>query len=438
MEDTNRPSKLCIMTVSWMLLVAMAPMAMGGGDEAPALQEETGVIEDAVIIGFEDRVPPGIGDWIEDHGGHVDHVDETLSWVSASFPTADEAEQVLSVVDERWDIRYAENDGYAHALQLPNVEPTEEPNDPQYDSQWGYPAINAPEAWAVTQSSHDVSVAILDTGLDTDHEDIAANACGPFESFVPGEPTIWDGYGHGTHVAGTVAAESDNDIGVAGTSQSCLMAGKVLSQFGYGQWSWIAQGITWAADNGADVISMSLGGGSGSSLVEDAVNYAYEEQDVLVVSAAGNSGFWGCDTVGYPAAYEASMAIAAADPPGTTIAGFSSCGDEVDIAAPGSSVLSTFPDDSYRSWAGTSMATPHVSGVAALFMAEHPEMTASEVRCWLTVTADDIEEEGWDQYAGYGMVDAYGAITLSPLAPLSDDPGSATSTGEALTECLQI
>lgn len=398
-----------------MVIVALLGMLVAGsafpadaqstnGSEGPP---SNGVVPDEIVVGFQDVVPADVASWAADLGGEVLMVEPTLSWVSIALDSEEEATQALDAALDREDVRWAQRDGYVSTMHTPN--------DPLYGNQWGFPAISAPEAWDVETGSHDVVVAILDTGVEGDHPDLEANVCGPHESFVPGEDPLWDGYFHGSHVAGTVAATTDNDLGVAGTSQSCLQSVKVLSQFGSGQWTWVAAGITWAADNGAHIISMSLGGADPGPLVEDAVDYAYEEQDVLVVAAAGNSGFWGCPSVGYPAAFASVIAVASLDEPGDQHSSFSSCGPEVEIAAPGAGVLSTSNNGGYTTASGTSMAAPHVSGVAALAKSVNPSASAPELRCMLTLTADDVEDSGWDEYTGWGRVNAHTMVTMAPV-----------------------
>ncbi len=445
LEDPDNKTSLLAIVVSALMIVAAAPAALGGGPDAdPAAPTEPWTVEDRVIVGFDGAMPSDTSLVANELGGEVAIADQATDWVALEFDSAAEADRAIERALEMDGVAYAEHDGYASLLQTPEVppqpgrpvavpgNPVTSPDDPDYDDQWGYPAIHTPEAWQITEGSQDVKVAVLDTGLDTDHPDIEANACGPFETFVSHEPTIEDHHGHGTHTSGTVAATSNNGVGVSGTSQSCLMHGKVLSGGGWGLWSWVAAGITWAADNGADVISMSLGGGGAPQNVGAAVDYAYNEQDVLVVSAAGNSGWLGCPSVGYPAAFPASMAVAAVEEPGHIRAFFSSCGDPVDIAAPGVNVLSTYKNGGYRSWAGTSMATPHVAGVAALVKAQWADIGATELRCLLYATSDDIGDPGRDIYTGFGRVNAFRALTYDPIS--IDNPATPAANAQALQE----
>ncbi len=257
---------------------------------------------------------------------------------------------------------------------------------------WGISRVNGDTAQGLVDESG-VKVAILDTGLDFAHEDLQGLFAWGM-SFYKGNRQISatectttsfsackDGHGHGTHVAGTVAAQ-DNAVGVLGIApQVSLYVFKVLSDRGSGSYSAIANGII-SATNGpdgipgtaddADVISMSLGGPSGTVELENAVNYALNN-GVVIVAATGNDG---ASTPSYPAAYPGVMKVGAIDS-NNNIASFSNRGE--DVFAPGVSVLSTLPGNTYDSWSGTSMATPHVSGVVALAIAAHPTFTNTQI-----------------------------------------------------------
>jgi len=306
-------------------------------------------------------------------------------------------------------IEFAEPDFIAEAIETPN--------DPYFAQQWGMTKIQAPQAWDVTTGKPDIWIAILDTGIDQDHQDlpgltkIVANANFTFS-------LTWDDiYGHGTHVAGIAAAATNNGIGVAGVGRnSGLINVKVLGDNGSGYYSWVASGITWAANYGAKVINMSLGGPSASSALEDAVNYAWGK-GVVVVAAAGNSS---SSALSYPAAYDNCIAVAATTATDTK-ASFSNYGSWVDVAAPGVSIYSTLPNHPYQlgttlnygSLSGTSMAAPHVAGLAGLVWATPYGTSNASVRNRIESTADAIPGTG--TYWQYGRINAYRAV-LSPLA----------------------
>jgi len=282
--------------------------------------------------------------------------------------------------------------------------------------------VDAPEAWAVAKSSASFAVAVLDTGINLTHEDLQSKIMDK-EDFSGSSSGVEDMYGHGTHVAGIVAALTDNDpendgtgIGVAGTGfNSSLMAGKVCNDSGSCAYSWVANGITWAADNGAKVVNMSLGGPRKSKTLERAVNYAWDGGAVLV-AAAGNSNN---PSPTYPAKYKNVISVAATDEDDNK-ASFSSYGDWVDVAAPGVNIYSTFPNhdfvlrDKYgRSYnydygSGTSMSTPIVAGIAGLVWSTEYGKSSQAVRDRIEQTADSIPGTG--SYWIWGRVNACNAV----------------------------
>jgi len=316
---------------------------------------------------------------------------------------------------------YAEPDFVAEALGSPD--------DPGFVNQWGMVKVGAPQAWGVTAGSPDINIAVLDTGVDLDHPDLADKIVANINLTNFG--TADDGYGHGTHVAGIAAAMTNNDIGVAGLAYSAtIMNVKVLDDNGMGAYSWIVSGIIWATDHGAEIINMSLGAPYDSSALEDAINYAWNK-GVVVVAAAGNNG----DTAPmYPAHYANCIAVAATDASDARTS-WSNYGDWVDVAAPGLSVYSTLKNSSYGYKSGTSMASPHVAGLAGLVFTTVSDSNGDgklndEVRSRIEATCDDIGVSG----VGYGRINAAQAVGNEPLPPggiggqVTDaDDGSAIS-----------
>jgi thermitase len=328
------------------------------------------------------------------------------------------------------NVEWAEPDYIAHAAFIPN--------DPRYPDQWGLPQIQAPQAWDVTQGSPAVAIAIVDTGIDLNHPDLAGKLwVNPGE--IPGNGIDDDGngkvddvngwdwvnndnvpqddIGHGTHVAGIAAAATNNGTGVAGVCPNCrVMALKVLDAGGSGTYSNIAAGIIYAADKGAKVINLSLGGYADSQLLRDAV--AYASQYAVVVAAAGNDNK---QDRFYPAAYDDYVVAVAATDNNDQKAAFSNYGDWVDIAAPGVSVWSTLYDDTYAAWSGSSMAAPFVSGVAGLVRSKNPSWSAGAARGQLLHTADGIDSlnPGYEGKLGAGRVNAYRAVTVAALPEIT-------------------
>jgi subtilisin family serine protease/outer membrane protein assembly factor BamB len=290
------------------------------------------------------------------------------------------------------------------------------PNDPYWSMQWGPKEINADWAWNTTAGSSSVLVAVVDTGIDYNHPDLAANYV-PFGfNWVNMNADPRDDFGHGTHVAGIIAGTLNNHVGIAGLAQVRVMAEKVLDQGGGGYWDWIANGIVHAANQGANIISMSFGGYGYSQLLHEAVKYAYDK-GVLLIASAGN-GYTDAKT--YPAAFDEVIAVAATDP-NDNKAGFSNFGDWIELAAPGVSILSTMPtypvtlnyegySMNYDYLSGTSMACPHVAGLAALVWSEFPGKARDWVRLRLRSAADDLGDPGFDEYFGYGRVNARKAM----------------------------
>ncbi len=277
---------------------------------------------------------------------------------------------------------------------------------------WGIPHVQATTAHANGYTGTGVKVAILDTGIDRNHEDLFTNVKGGYSVFTDdaNKDPYNDGSGHGTHVAGTVAA-INNNLGVIGVAYNTnLYAVKVLSNSGSGSYAGIAEGIEWAVNNGMDIINMSLGGSQSSSILENMCNAA-NDAGVLLIAAAGNEGRRNGtgDTVGYPAKYASVMAVAAVDQSNNR-ASFSSHGPAVEISAPGVSILSTTPGNTYGSKSGTSMASPHVAGVAALVKGANKNLTNHQVRQILNTSAKYLGT--WNHF-GNGLVQAMDAINLA-------------------------
>jgi len=296
------------------------------------------------------------------------------------------------------------------------------PNDPNWSLQLGPQKIEADWAWNTTLGSQDVLVAVVDTGVDYTHPDLAGNYVPLGYDWVNMDADPLDDFGHGTHCAGIIAATINNSIGIAGLAQVRIMAEKVLDMGGWGYWDWVANGIVHATDSGANIISMSLGGYGDSELLHEAVKYAYDH-GVLVVAAAGNEN---TNVKLYPAGYDEAIAVAATDQYDNK-AWFSNWGDWIELAAPGVDIYSTMPtyhvtmndwgySMNYTYMSGTSMATPHVSGVAALVWSLYPNKTRNWVRIWLQHTADDLGDPGFDVYYGYGRINARKAVEQTPPA----------------------
>ncbi len=292
-------------------------------------------------------------------------------------------------------------------LPSPTPSPTPSPSPSPSTSQilpWGVNRIDAEQVWSTT-TADPIKVAIVDTGVDLDHPDLAANIKGGVNTIYP-----WRSYdddsGHGTHVGGIVAAVN-NTIGVVGVGPQIDLYGvKVLNSGGSGYVSDIIEGIQWSINNNMQVINMSLGTTADVQAFHDAVTLA-KNAGITIVAAAGNSGPAG-NSVLYPAKYPEVIAVSASNKSDGQPS-WSSGGPEVDLAAPGDSIYSTYRGGGYRTLSGTSMASPHVAGVAALVLATHLGFTPDQVQAHLKSTAEFLSGLSSNQQ-GSGLVDAEGAI----------------------------
>jgi parallel beta-helix repeat protein len=283
------------------------------------------------------------------------------------------------------------------------------PNDPDWPKQWGPQKIEADWAWNTTMGDPSVLVAVVDTGIDWNHPDLVDNYVPLGYDWVNNDPDPMDDHGHGTHCAGVIAAVINNNIGIAGLAQVRVMAEKGLDADGSGRLSDLANAIIHAVDQGANIISCSWGSYIKSTLLHEAIKYAYDH-GVLVVAAAGNDA---TDTKHYPAAYDEVFAVTATDQ-NDDPASFTNFGNWVEAGAPGVRIYSTVWDDSYTYMSGTSMSTPHVSGVAALIWSRFPNMTRDQVWAQLQYTADDLGSKGFDVYYGFGRINARKAVEQVP------------------------
>lgn len=330
-------------------------------------------------------------------------------------------EKEIESLRKNKNVEAVEDDAEAFALgasgALDNLAVENQPSALAETIPAGVAQIGAPKAWDCGMG-HGIKVFVLDTGIDSDHPDLKDNFKGGI-SFVTSESSWKDFNGHGTHVAGTIAATYTGSGVVGVAPKAYLYAVKVLSSSGSGQYSSIISGIDWVMQKkGPRIINMSLGGSSGSIALEKICSAA-NKKGVLIIAAAGNSGA-SPDTVGYPAKYPAVVAVSAIGSD-NVIAGFSSRGSEVEICAPGVNTLSTIPNKKYGTKSGTSMACPHVSGVSALCWSTHRFSNNKEIRALLRATADPLGVAGRDDLYGYGRADADGAAFRYVLPPTYPD-----------------
>lgn len=300
------------------------------------------------------------------------------------------------------------------------------PNDPGFGSQYGLISIRAPQGWDLSTGSSAVIIAIIDSGVDLSHPDLASKITAGYD-FVNNDTIPQDDFGHGTHVAGIAAATGNNGTGVTGVSWGArIMPIKVLNAAGNGTFANVAAGIIWAVDNGAQVINLSLGGNTSSLVLQDAVNYAYSN-GVVLVAASGNTG---SGVILYPAAYPHVIAVGAVDNTNNH-AGFSNFGPEMDLMAPGVSIYSTIPGG-YGLNSGTSMAAPYVSGLAAILRGYPGGFSPDAIEFEMESTALDLGIAGRDNLYGYGLIQLDYAIQLVYFPPTSTLSPTSTSVADVL------
>jgi len=294
--------------------------------------------------------------------------------------------------------------GVAYAEPDVPIEPALVPTDPGYPQQWAYSHIQAPSAWDVTTGSAGIVVAVVDTGVDLNHPDLVANLLPGGYDFGDDDADPDDYSGHGTHVAGIIAAELNNGIGVTGTAPGVsLLPVKVFTDSGDGTTSSLADGIRYATDHDADIINLSLGGPGTTTYLEEAVAYA-RANGVVMVAATGNTD----SALLYPAASPGVVGVAATTDTDAR-ATYSNHGAETDLSAPGSEIYSTIIGG-YGNKTGTSMAAPHVAGAIALLSSAWPGATPEQLVAALQATAVDMGEPGWDELTGFGRIQIRNAI----------------------------
>jgi subtilisin family serine protease len=300
-------------------------------------------------------------------------------------------------------------------------------SDPFRTQQWDLAKMSVGDAWQKSTGTG-VTVAVIDSGVDASHPDLAGHVLTGYNVMTGKAGASTDAFGHGTHVAGTIAAVTGNGVGVASVAPDAkILPIKVLGDDGKGYMSDTATGIIYAADHGANVINMSLGATSQVAAVTNAIAYA-RSKGVVVVAAAGNYRADGSPTT-WPGADAGVIGVAATDS-NDKVAGFSNAGSYVDVAAPGVNIASTYPVSlgSYTMMSGTSMASPHVAAVAALIEAYRPGLSPDQDEKAIEGTALDLGTTGRDNDYGYGRVNAAAALTAAASMTPAPKTSSATPT----------
>lgn len=391
----------------------------------PLKRGERKYAEDHILVKFKEKANiKGALESMEQIGIKELKKLEKLEVYVMSIPEGSEPHEICEALELLPDIQYAEPDYIAYACS--------KPNDYYFSYQYyilnegqnycpplnriGKPGADTKvvDAWDREKGSENIIIAIVDTGVYLQHEDLKDKIIGGYD-FVNNDSDPSDDHWHGTHVAGIAGASTNNGIGIAGVCWNAkIMPVKVLDSSGSGYYSWIADGIEWAVNRGAKVINLSLGGSSSSFVLEEAVNYAFEK-GVVCVAAAGNDRD---ERVLYPAAYKNCIAVGATNDRDED-SGWHSKGPEVDVSAPGEYIFSTF-NPKYQNlnanyaWAtGTSMATPIVSGLAGLIYSKNPSISVGDLMNLIKYTCDDVNSSifrGVDEFLGYGRVNAKTAI----------------------------
>ncbi|WJH36282.1 S8 family serine peptidase [Paenibacillus sp. CC-CFT747] len=299
---------------------------------------------------------------------------------------------------------------WQHSAYVESVQPNQayriaaSPNDPMISNQKYLEQIHAREAWDVATGNEAITIALVDTGVDLTHPDLVSHLVKGTNLINPGQPPA-DDNGHGTNVAGVIAASANNDKGIAGLLwKAKIMPVKALESNGTGEEDKLGEGIRYAVDHGAKIVVLSLGLNKASAYMESIVKYA-ESRGVLLVAASGNEG----NSVKYPAAYPTVLAVggASADNHAATLSNY---GPELDVVAPWN-VFTTAVGGRYIYTGGTSLAAPQVAAVSALAWSLYPEMKPYEIRNLIRQTAEDLETPGWDAKTGYGLLRADRALS---------------------------
>jgi subtilisin family serine protease len=312
----------------------------------------------------------------------------------------DAADAIAAELQQSGLFNYVERDYFAHGAGAPN--------DPSFKTQWHLAAIRAADAWNISVGTPGAPIAIIDSGVDANHPDLAGRIA-PGWSFLSNSADTSDMLGHGTAVTGTAAAATNNGIGVAGVSWSNpIMPLVVLDRNDSAAYSDIARAIVYAADRGVRVINVSVSGAQPSATLQNAIDYAWNK-GAIVFAAAGNAGNM---SLSYPAACNHAVAVAATDS-SDAHASFSNYGPWITLSAPGKDILTTTRGGGYAQWYGTSFASPIAAGVAALVLSIQPSMANAALISLLEQSADDLGAPGFDAQYGWGRINAYRAVTLA-------------------------
>jgi len=413
-------NRLTIFSISFVLFALIGIIALPQSTlaEGPIIlsdisnNSENNFVPGQIIVGLKNG-PSSVESDIKFKGGKILEANDKLNALLVKVPNKAE-DAFLEAMKNNPNVTFVVKN---HVVTKSSIIP----NDPYWGDQWNMKIIKAHEAWSTKLGSTSVIVAVIDTGVDYNHSDLISRVVQGYD-FAYDDDDPMDGDGHGTHVAGTIGATTNNGIGVAGLAQVNILPVKVLDDNGSGSdWS-VSEGIIFA-ESRSDIINLSLGCACTENdlpLTKLALASAYLK-NVLIVAAAGNSGSSGPH---YPSD-DPNVISVSATTKDDKLASYSNYGNSIELSAPGGDtkggpywktyVLSTYKGDSYAYSVGTSMASPHVAGVAALVLSQYPNLSNIELRTHLQNTADDLGSAGLDTLYGYGRVNAQTAVTTIPV-----------------------
>jgi len=409
---------LLVMVLASGCIPVMEKLGLVNPTNEEQLSPEKGGLPDGlvkVLIGFKEKPGAAQQAMVKGVGGKIKYTYHIVDAIAASIP-----EKAIEALQKNPNVRYVEPDGQVYALD-------------ELDDSWGVKRIGAGLVHELENRGEGVNIAIIDSGIDYEHPDLDDNYAGGYD-FVNGNDDPMDDNGHGTHVAGTVAAE-ENGEGVVGVAPMAnLYALKILDSGGRGNFSDVIAALQWCEDNGIQVTNNSYGSsGDPGTSVQEAFYYSYHDYEIIHIAAAGNSGNppGRGDNIIYPARYESVIAVAATNQDDER-ARWSSTGSELELSAPGVNINSTLLGGGYGEKSGTSMASPHVAGVAALVLvwAVNSNWSNVEVRNQLEITADDL---GDSSLYGNGLVDADEAAGVPSTPPNKPPTVSITSPADGST-----
>jgi thermitase len=421
---TRGPRAACALPLALVLLAFLVPWPSSPAGGAPPDQGDH--VPDELLVGFRDAVtsPSAEAVYVAEGAAKLEKLRGINVHRIRLRPSA------LSAVERKLrrlpQVAFVERNRRVPVSAIPN--------DPYYGDQWHLARISAPGAWDVTTGAPDIVIAILDSGVDPSHPDLAPKLVAGW-NFYNNNGDTSDVFGHGTRVAGTAAAMGNDGVGVAGVAmRSGIMPVRVTDPNGFAFYSTIANGLTWAVQNGARVMNISFAGIAQSSSIRNAAEYV-RSHGGLVVAAAGNCGCFD-GTAENPWVISVSATTAGDGP-----AGWSSQGNYIDLAAPGEGILTTNWGSSYTGASGTSFSSPIAAGVIALMMAANPGLAPDQVEQMLKANADDLGPAGWDPQHGWGRINAHRAVaaaagigggggdTIPPAVSFTSPGNGATVSG---------